>query len=70
MKKTKTEYEYWRVPIEPVERRKLLILVAKRNCSTIPELLRSLMLDALKKAEKDNLFANLDFLEQKQQEQK
>ena len=59
----KTKYEYWRVPISPAERRKLLILVAKKNCSTIPDLLRLLMLDALEKAEKEGLFTNLDFLE-------
>lgn len=62
----KPKYEYWRVPVNPTERRKLLILASKKNCSTIPNLLRSLMLEALAKAEKEGLF-NLSFLEQNQQ---
>lgn len=58
----KAKHEYQRVPVSPAERRKLLILTAKKNCSTIPDLLRLLMLDALEKAEKEGLFTNLDFL--------
>lgn len=61
MKKTR-DYEYYRVPINSIERRKLLVLVAKKDCKTIPDLLRLLMLETLMEAEKAGLFANLDFL--------
>lgn len=56
------DYEYYRVRINLIERQKLMVLVAKRNCTTIPSLLRLLMLEALTEAEKTGLFANLDFL--------
>jgi len=63
----KEKYEYWRVPVSSMERRKLMILAAKANCLTVPALLRLLALKALDEAEKQGLF-KLDFLEQNKEE--